>query len=169
MDTCICTAEFLHCSPETIITLFVNWLYPKTKFKKNFFFIQVSKRRGKRRVSSLVKEVSLISSVIHNFQCNTIEKQVKFLKKLLRNTNLYPRLNELCQDIQFMSLIPLKMQLRPQIDMRIFEGRNKLEGKKIFYVLFNLTFFSHCLELSRPSRSSTGFMCLSLKRAIFLT
>ena len=64
MDTCICTAEFLQRSPETIITLFVNWLYPKTKLKKKFFLIQVSKRRGKRRVSSLVKEVSLISSVI---------------------------------------------------------------------------------------------------------
>ena len=31
MDTCICMIESLHCSPETIITLFVNWLYPSTK------------------------------------------------------------------------------------------------------------------------------------------
>ena len=37
-DTGICVAESLHCSPETITTLFVNWLYPNTKFKKNFFF-----------------------------------------------------------------------------------------------------------------------------------
>ena len=31
MDTCICMAEFLCCSPETITTLFVNQLYPNTK------------------------------------------------------------------------------------------------------------------------------------------
>ena len=31
MDTCICMIESLHCSPETVITLFVNWLYPNTK------------------------------------------------------------------------------------------------------------------------------------------
>ena len=27
MDTQVCTAECLHCSPETITTLSVNWLY----------------------------------------------------------------------------------------------------------------------------------------------
>ena len=26
MDTCLCMAEFLHCSPETATTLFVNQL-----------------------------------------------------------------------------------------------------------------------------------------------
>ena len=31
MDTDICMAESLCCSPETITTLFVNWLYPSTK------------------------------------------------------------------------------------------------------------------------------------------
>ena len=31
MDTCIGMTESLHCSPETITTLFVNWLYPNTK------------------------------------------------------------------------------------------------------------------------------------------
>ena len=33
MDTCICMAESLHCSPETIITLFVKRLYPNTNLK----------------------------------------------------------------------------------------------------------------------------------------
>ena len=33
MDTCVCMAEFLHCSPKAITPLFVNWLYPNTKFK----------------------------------------------------------------------------------------------------------------------------------------
>ena len=31
MDTCICMTESLHCSPETIMTLFVNWLCPNRK------------------------------------------------------------------------------------------------------------------------------------------
>ena len=31
MDTDICMAESLCCSPETITTLFVNWLFPSTK------------------------------------------------------------------------------------------------------------------------------------------
>ena len=31
MDLCIYMTEFLHCSPEAITTLFVNWLYPNTK------------------------------------------------------------------------------------------------------------------------------------------
>ena len=31
METCIPMAESLHCSPETIPTLFVNQLYPSTK------------------------------------------------------------------------------------------------------------------------------------------
>lgn len=33
MDTCICMAESLRCSPETITTLFVNQLYHNTKLK----------------------------------------------------------------------------------------------------------------------------------------
>ena len=33
MDTCIRTAEFLRCSPETVTTLLVNWLYPNTEEK----------------------------------------------------------------------------------------------------------------------------------------
>ena len=33
MDTCICIAESLHCSPETITILFVKCLYPNTKLK----------------------------------------------------------------------------------------------------------------------------------------
>ena len=33
MGTCICVAESLPCSSETIMTLFVNWLYPNTKQK----------------------------------------------------------------------------------------------------------------------------------------
>ena len=37
MDTCICMAEALCWSPETITTLFVNRLSPSTKFKTNFF------------------------------------------------------------------------------------------------------------------------------------
>ena len=36
MDTYICMAESLHCSPETITTLFVNWLYSNTKQKVSF-------------------------------------------------------------------------------------------------------------------------------------
>ena len=31
MDVCIFMAEFLCCSPETVRTLFVNWLYPNAK------------------------------------------------------------------------------------------------------------------------------------------
>ena len=31
IDTCICLAESLCCSPETITALFVNRLYPNTK------------------------------------------------------------------------------------------------------------------------------------------
>jgi len=33
MDTCICAAETLHSSPETITAVFVNWLYSDTKLK----------------------------------------------------------------------------------------------------------------------------------------
>ena len=34
MDTCICMADSLHCSSETITMLSIlNWLYPKTKQK----------------------------------------------------------------------------------------------------------------------------------------
>ena len=33
MDTRICMAEALSCSPETITVLFVNWLYSNTKLK----------------------------------------------------------------------------------------------------------------------------------------
>ena len=33
IDTCICMAETLRYLPETITTLFVNWLYPNTKQK----------------------------------------------------------------------------------------------------------------------------------------
>ena len=36
VDTCICMAESLCCSLETITTLFVNWLYPSTKLKTIF-------------------------------------------------------------------------------------------------------------------------------------
>ena len=32
-DTCICVSESFCCSPETITTLFVNWLYSSTKLK----------------------------------------------------------------------------------------------------------------------------------------
>ena len=38
MDTCIHLAESIHCSAETITTVFVNQLYPNTQqkvFKKN--------------------------------------------------------------------------------------------------------------------------------------
>ena len=31
IDTCICMSESLCCSPETVMTLFVNRLYPNTK------------------------------------------------------------------------------------------------------------------------------------------
>ena len=31
MNTCVCMAESHRCSPETIKTLFVNWLYPDIK------------------------------------------------------------------------------------------------------------------------------------------
>ena len=34
MDTCVCMAESLCCSFETITALFVNQLYPNTKLKK---------------------------------------------------------------------------------------------------------------------------------------
>ena len=34
MDPCMCVAESLCCPPETITTLFVNWLYPSTRGKK---------------------------------------------------------------------------------------------------------------------------------------
>ena len=34
MDTCVCVAESLHSSPETM-TLFVNRLHPNTKVLKN--------------------------------------------------------------------------------------------------------------------------------------
>ena len=33
MGTCICMAESLRCKPETVTTLFVNWLYLNTKLK----------------------------------------------------------------------------------------------------------------------------------------
>ena len=32
MDTCICMAESLHCSPETVTIFFVNWLYELSHF-----------------------------------------------------------------------------------------------------------------------------------------
>ena len=35
MDICICMAESLHCSPETVTILLVNWLTPiQNKLKK---------------------------------------------------------------------------------------------------------------------------------------
>ena len=34
---CVCMAEFLRCSPKTITTLFANWLYLSTFFKKMVF------------------------------------------------------------------------------------------------------------------------------------
>ena len=39
MNTCICMAESFHCPPETITTLFVNWLYliQNKMFKKILF------------------------------------------------------------------------------------------------------------------------------------
>ena len=41
MDTCIRMAETLHCSPEAITTLSVNWLYTNTKSKvKNIKYLQ---------------------------------------------------------------------------------------------------------------------------------
>ena len=45
-------AESLHCSPETVTTLFVNQLYPNTKFKNNFFFKEKKTRlkRGKSKI-----------------------------------------------------------------------------------------------------------------------
>ena len=33
MDTCMCMAESLPCSPETTTILFVNWLYSNKKKK----------------------------------------------------------------------------------------------------------------------------------------
>ena len=33
MDTCICMAESLPCSPEPIATLFANQVHPNTKLK----------------------------------------------------------------------------------------------------------------------------------------
>ena len=33
MDTCICVAESLPCSPETVTILFVNWLHSNIKLK----------------------------------------------------------------------------------------------------------------------------------------
>ena len=36
VNTCICMAESLPCSPETTTNNIVNWLYPNTKEKKNF-------------------------------------------------------------------------------------------------------------------------------------
>ena len=39
MDTCICMAESLHCSPETITTLFVNGCNPTTKLN---VFLKIS-------------------------------------------------------------------------------------------------------------------------------
>ena len=47
MDTCICISH----SPETIAALFVNWLYPRTKTKKFFFFFL----RGVIEVGTLEK------------------------------------------------------------------------------------------------------------------
>ena len=41
MDTCMCTGEYLSCSPETILTRFVNQLYAiqnKKVFKNRLFF-----------------------------------------------------------------------------------------------------------------------------------
>ena len=45
MDTCICLAEFLHCSLETITTLIVNLLYPNTKLKVVCFFFLKKERK----------------------------------------------------------------------------------------------------------------------------
>ena len=36
MDTCICMAEPLQCLPETVTTLFVNWLYPNAEKKTTY-------------------------------------------------------------------------------------------------------------------------------------
>ena len=45
-------AESLHSSPETITTLFVNQLYPNTKFKKTIFFLKekIRLKRGKSKI-----------------------------------------------------------------------------------------------------------------------
>ena len=41
MDTCICMAESLRCSPETIITLLIGYIpIQNKKFKKNHFYIR---------------------------------------------------------------------------------------------------------------------------------
>jgi len=47
MDICICLAEFLHCSLETITTLIVNLLYPNTKLKVFFFFFFKERKKEK--------------------------------------------------------------------------------------------------------------------------
>ena len=52
MDTCIYTAESLCCSPETIVTLFVNWLYPKYKIQG--FFKKDLRSRPQAQFSCLI-------------------------------------------------------------------------------------------------------------------
>ena len=48
MDICICLAEFLHCSLESITILIVNLLYPNTKLKVFFFFFFFKERKKEK-------------------------------------------------------------------------------------------------------------------------
>ena len=58
METYICMPEFLHCSPETITTLFVNQLCPNTnkKLKKG-----TESGKGRKPVKGVLSQRALRS------------------------------------------------------------------------------------------------------------
>lgn len=49
MHSGVCMAESLHCSPEIITTLFVNWLYLQNKKLK-----KIENKQAKKKISSYV-------------------------------------------------------------------------------------------------------------------
>ena len=72
MDTWICMAESLPCLPETITTLFVNWLCPNTKqkvFLKRFlhFLVKILPKRMKEMLNSTYElyMLSILMSTIY--------------------------------------------------------------------------------------------------------
>ena len=57
MDTCICMAESLWCSTETITALFVNWLYSNTNKKFLKWKIKTKQKIGNSNGSPLSNKI----------------------------------------------------------------------------------------------------------------
>ena len=52
MDTCICTAESLCCSPETTITLLIGYTQIQSILVLKKIFFKINKKKKKRKKSS---------------------------------------------------------------------------------------------------------------------